>query len=251
MNSLNSGRVTYPVAYAEIAAVDTREAAAIIAGAAVRRQPLEVHLCNAYTLSLAQRDPRLLDALSRAHLNLPDGAPVAWLGRHVGTQGPVRGVDLVRETVRAGLPDRVSHYFYGGLGDVAQDAVARLQTDFPGLNVGGCEAPPLGEPDSSALDDLAVRLSDAKVQVIWVGLGTPLQDYVVPELARRTGSVVVPVGAAFDFLAGRVSEAPQLLHGTGLEWVYRLWREPRRLWRRYLLGNPRFIWAELRARRAR
>jgi N-acetylglucosaminyldiphosphoundecaprenol N-acetyl-beta-D-mannosaminyltransferase len=232
---------TYEVCGIPIAAVTVTQAAEEIVGAADGGRGMEAHLCNAYTLSLVSSDELLRAALLRADLNLPDGTPVAWFGRRFGVRGPVRGVDLVRDVARLGVRGNVRHYFYGGPEGVAAEAVRRLATDVPGCEIVGYESPPFRYPTDDDLNALADRLSSARANVAWVGLGTPRQDYVVPRLAQRTTAVVVPVGAAFDFLAGRSSEAPAPLHGTGAEWVYRLARDPRRLWRRYLLGNPRFI----------
>ena len=91
-----------------------------------------------------------------------------------------------------------------------------------------------------------MRIVDSGATIVWVGIGTPRQDYLVPRLGSRLDIVIVPVGAAFDFWSGRVPEAPAALHGSGVEWAYRLSREPRRLWRRYLFGNPRFVLAVAR-----
>lgn len=241
---------TYDVCGVPIAALTPRAAAEGVVEAAAARERLEVHLCNAYTLSLVDRDERLAAALQRAHLNLPDGTPVAWIGRKHGCTAPVRGPALVREVAALGAPLGIAHYFYGGAAGVAQALGERLSADVPGLVVAGAESPPFGEPTPDALDEAAARMTAAGSSVVWVGLGTPRQDYVVPLLADRLEAVVVPVGAAFDFLTGRVKEAPAVLHGSSLEWVHRLASDPRRLWRRYAVGNPRFLLSALRHMRA-
>lgn len=232
---------TYDVCGIGIAALTPAEAAATLVRAAADDQPFEVHLCNAYTLSLVDRDPRLAASLRRAHLNLPDGTPVAWLGRRLGIRRPVRGPGLVRAVAEAGAGAGARHYFYGGAAGVAQQLAEHLKVQVPEVEVVGWESPPFGEPSETDLDRAASRVRESGANLLWVGMGTPRQDYLVPPLAQRTGTVVVPVGAAFDFLTGRVKESPQALHNTGLEWVYRLATEPRRLWSRYLLGNPRFL----------
>lgn len=233
----------------DIAAVGLWEAAGAIVDAAVRRAPLQVHLCNAYTLSLVDRDRELRKALDTSDLNLPDGTPVAWLLRRAGADGPVRGPDLVPEVVKRGVATEVRHYFWGGADGVAERAAARVCESVPGALVAGCESPPFRDLTDEELSALADRLRASGANVLWVGLGTPRQDYVVPRLTERFDGPVVPVGAAFDFLAGTVPEAPPFLRGTGLEWMHRLASEPKRLWRRYLLGNPRFVAAALRHRR--
>jgi N-acetylglucosaminyldiphosphoundecaprenol N-acetyl-beta-D-mannosaminyltransferase len=201
----------------------------------------EVHLCNAFTLSLVDGDARLRHALGTAHLNFPDGAPVAWMGRRHGVVGPVRGPQLVRDVARLSAPHGIAHYFFGGAPGIAQQLADVLIHDYPGICVVGVESPPFGDQSVNELRAAGLRMADAGAAIVWVGLGTPRQDYVVPHLAQHSRAVVVPVGAAFDFLTSRVAEAPAFLHGTGLEWIHRLSHEPRRLWRRYLLGNPRFL----------
>jgi N-acetylglucosaminyldiphosphoundecaprenol N-acetyl-beta-D-mannosaminyltransferase len=237
---------TYDVCGISIAALTPRDAAITIVQAASQGRALEAHLCNAYTLSLVDRDPRLAGALRRAQLNLPDGTPVAWLGRPLGVREPVRGPGLVHAVAEIGAAAGVRHYFYGGAPGVAEELAERLRRQVSGLEVAGWESPPFGEPTEADLDRSAALITDSRANVVWVGMGTPRQDYLVPPLAERTAAVVVPVGAAFDFLTGRVKEAPESLHGTGLEWLYRLVAEPRRLWSRYLIGNPRFMRSAVR-----
>ena len=248
MTSLHAPR-TYDVCGVPIAAVTPQDAAEAIVAAAVAGTSYEAHLCNAYTLSLVGNDERLRNALTRAHLNLPDGTPVAWLGRRHGTTGSVRGPSLVLDVARAGVRHGVAHYLYGGAPGVADDMARELRRLAPGVTVVAAESPPYHALDDGELAALATRVRESGAGVVWVGIGTPKQDYLVPRLAEQVEAAVVPVGAAFDLVGGRVREAPAVLHGSGLEWIYRLCREPRRLWRRYLLGNPRFVVDAIRARR--
>jgi N-acetylglucosaminyldiphosphoundecaprenol N-acetyl-beta-D-mannosaminyltransferase len=240
--------LTYDVCGVAIAALRPASAAAMVVAAASIGASYQVHLCNAYTLSLVGRDSTLAQALSRADLNLPDGTPVAWLGRRRGTAGPVRGPSLVGDVVAQGVAAGIRHYFYGGAEGVADLVAARLARYAPGFVVVGTETPPYRELTDLELDQLAERIDASGASVVWIGIGTPRQDYLVPVLAARVKAVVVPVGAAFDFWSGRVAEAPALLHGSGIEWAYRLTREPARLWRRYFFGNPRFVWETARHR---
>lgn len=218
-----------------------KQAAETILEAAQARERLEVHLCNAYTLSLVDSDASLESALASAQLNLPDGSPVAWLGRQYGVREPVRGRSLASEVIERGRRCGLRHYLYGGAYGVAQEMAERLAAEHPGAAFVGMEAPPYRNVTDGELDELLDRIDATQADVVWIGLGTPKQDYLVPRLASRLGRPVVPIGAAFDFFAKRIGEAPSILHGTGFEWLYRLAREPRRLWRRYLIGNPRFL----------
>jgi N-acetylglucosaminyldiphosphoundecaprenol N-acetyl-beta-D-mannosaminyltransferase len=232
---------TYTLCGVPITAVTTQQAAEQIVRWAQDRQPATVHLCNTYTLSLLGNDSRLKEALLLSSMNLPDGAPVAYFGKKLGLRGPVRGPSLLREVAYAGLDVDCRHYFYGGAPGVAEQLAEALQGFAPGLSVAGVESPAFGVPTDSALAASGERMRRAGANVVWVGLGTPRQDYVVAALADASQAVVVPVGAAFDFLTGRIAEAPSFLHGSGFEWLHRLTREPRRLWRRYLFGGVRFL----------
>ena len=180
-------------------------------------------------------------------LNLPDGTPVAWMGRTQGVSGPVRGPGLVGAVATAGL-GLAHHYLWGGKDGVADGMADGLREAVPGVSIVGTETPPFAPLSDEDLFDLAVRVRASGANILWVGLGTPNQDYVVRRLAPLLEMPIVPVGAAFDFWSGAVSEAPTFLHGSGFEWIYRLSREPRRLWRRYLIGNPRFVVSALRHR---
>ena len=239
---------TYSVCRVPIADLDTATAASHIMKAAVTGTSYEVHLCNAYTLSLVDSDQALRQALLDGHLNLADGTPVAWLGRTTGDPGPVRGPGLVGAVAALGRGE-MRHYLYGGKEGVADGMAEGLRDTYPGVDIVGTETPPFTELSDQDLIDLAVRVRASGANILWVGLGTPRQDHVVHRLAPLLEMPIVPVGAAFDFWSGAVKEAPAFLHGSGLEWMYRLTREPRRLWRRYLLGNPRFLLSAWRHRR--
>jgi N-acetylglucosaminyldiphosphoundecaprenol N-acetyl-beta-D-mannosaminyltransferase len=238
---------TYPVCSVPIAVADTLTAAGRIVTDAVAGTSLQVHLCNAYTLSLVDRDPQLRSALLEADLNLADGTPVAWLGRQNGMTGPVRGARLVGEVARLGK-GLVHHYFYGGKEGVADRMAEELRRVVPSISVVGTETPPFRPLTDEDVDGLVERVRESGANLLWIGLGTPRQDYLVRRLADELAMPIVPVGAAFDFWSGEVSEAPAILHGSGLEWLHRLASEPRRLWHRYLVGNPRFLFAAWRHR---
>jgi N-acetylglucosaminyldiphosphoundecaprenol N-acetyl-beta-D-mannosaminyltransferase len=161
---------------------------------------------------------------------------------------PVRGAELMRKTLEEGQTHDLRHYLYGGIPGVADAVREQALALNPRLIITGTETPPFVEPTDTELIDLARRLRDTKTDIVWVGLGTPRQDYLVPRLAEMVKCPIIPVGAAFDFLSGRIAEAPSILHATGLEWLYRLMRDPRRLWKRYLFGNPIFLAEVLRER---
>ena len=187
-------------------------------------------------------DPGYNALMEAADLVTPDGMPLVWGLRLLGVPGASRvyGPDLTplvcEEAARRGVPVG----FYGGQDDVLDDLAAGLTTRYPGLRIAYRWSPPFraltAEEEAKVADDL-VR---SGTRVLFVGLGTPKQERWMAD-HKGLPMVMLGVGAAFDFLSGRKRQAPRALQGLGLEWLYRLVHEPRRLWRRYLYRNPRFV----------
>lgn len=242
-------------AHVPIAACHPKDAAtAVVRQAAEMRHPpgADVHLCNAYTLALADKDPAFAQMLRRAALNLPDGKAVVWANQlqYRSMRLPsarVYGPDLMLDVFEQGQPKRLKHYLLGGTPHVAQLLRQELRRRFPRAVIVGASTPPFRDlgPDEWEREACMIRASGA--QLVWVGLGTPKQDWACSALASDTAAVIVAVGAAFDFIAGEQRQAPRWMQRNGLEWLFRLVSEPRRLWRRYLFGNARFVRAVLRA----
>lgn len=202
-----------------------------------------VHLCNAYTLSLVTRDKDYRDAFRASALNLADGVPVLWFGKAIGHEeltGAVRGPTLMLDVMRSSVESDAAHYLYGANAETMAALVSKLTRLVPGIRIVGAESPPFRPLSSEEVADMKERIVSASPDFLWVGLGTPKQDLFIARYAAELGCVCLGVGAAFDFTAGTVREAPQWCRGTGLEWLYRLSQDPRRLWRRYLFGNARF-----------
>ena len=180
----------------------------------------------------------------QAGMCVPDGTPLAWVGWIYGYRNActIRGSDLMREQLKRSIERGYTHFFYGGKAGVPELLQQRLEAALPGLKIlGGFSPPfrPMTDHEESELRDLVARL---KPDIIWVGLSTPKQEkWMAAHIDRLATTVMIGVGAAFDFHAGLVAEAPLWVHNTGMEWAYRLLKEPRRLWRRYLRNNPRFV----------
>jgi N-acetylglucosaminyldiphosphoundecaprenol N-acetyl-beta-D-mannosaminyltransferase len=203
-----------------------------------------VHLCNAWTLALARRDPSLSAALNRGDLNLPDGTPLTWIGRRIGFSNMKRrvyGPDLMLATMRAGRRQGLRHYLYGSTPEVIEALQRRLIELVPGVNIVGGESPPFRALSAKEDGELIERLRQFQPDMVWVGLGTPHQDLFVDHFRYSLDATLVAVGAAFDFISGSKSQAPTWMQDRGLEWLFRLATEPRRLWRRYLIGNALFL----------
>ncbi len=233
-----------PFHFAGIRLLDTDLDAAVesIESAALRGHSQGLHLCNAYTLTLAMRRDDYRSMLEHQNaVNLPDGTPVAWfyrLSTHRPARGPVRGPSLMKATLDR---TRLRHFLLGGSPQVLRDLETVITNRFQRATIVGTLSPPFREPRPEDLDDFVRRIKESRADVVWVGLGTPRQDRVIAALVGRVDAVLVGVGAAFDFISGHKTEAPVALHSTGMEWAYRLAQEPRRLWRRYLIGNTMFI----------
>ncbi len=213
-------------------------------------QPAAVHLCNAYTLSLTSKDKDLEDALNRGDLNLPDGMPLVWIARRLGISIADRayGPDVMLETLDQGRHHGLRHYLYGSTPEVIQKLKSHLFNEYPGIDIVGAEPHPHRTLSDKEESDLVRRIIQAEASVVWVGLGTPLQDIFVDQFRERISTPLVAVGAAFDFHAGLKKQAPPLLQQAGLEWAFRLATEPRRLAKRYLVGNAIFLRAALSPR---
>jgi N-acetylglucosaminyldiphosphoundecaprenol N-acetyl-beta-D-mannosaminyltransferase len=215
---------------------------------------MHVHLLNAYSIALAERHPHYLASVSGDAVNLPDGKPIGWISlarRDTRPLQQIRGVQFFLRTFERGLEKGVRHFLLGSTPETLQLLESQLRFRYPHAEIVGSYSPPFRALNSDELleQDRMIRKSGA--EIVWVGLGTPKQDLEAARLARALPITAVAVGAAFDFVAGTVREAPAFVSRCGMEWAYRLLREPRRLWRRYLIGNVVFVRAVFSRARAR
>jgi len=192
----------------------------------------------------AQNDAAFKDILNGAWLNTCDGMPLVWLGKKaVGSWvDRVYGPDLMLEIFKATQDGKFSHFFYGGAPGVAEELKAKLEARFPGVRIVGTFCPPFRPLNEQEETALAAQVAEAKPDIMWIGLSTPKQERFMAEyLPKLDCTLMFGVGAAFDFHSGRVKQAPRWIQRSGLEWLYRMCSEPRRLWRRYCINNPLFI----------
>jgi N-acetylglucosaminyldiphosphoundecaprenol N-acetyl-beta-D-mannosaminyltransferase len=194
----------------------------------------------------SQRDPALLEIHNRSGLTTPDGMPMVWAGRRAGAHwmSRVYGPDLMLALCERAAVRGWRNYFYGGKPGVPDSLSAALRALFPGLIVVGIESPPFRsltpEEDAAVVE----RINAAAPDLLWIGLSTPKQErWMADHVGRVSAPAILGVGAAFDIHAGTLQQAPPWMREHGLEWLYRLYREPRRLWRRYLSTIPRFVFA--------
>jgi len=227
-----------------ISAITMQTALAVIDGWIARREPHYVCVATVHGVMECQRDPALRRIYNRSGLTTPDGMPLVWLSRLSGFPSVERvyGPDLLLALCEHGLDRGYRHFFYGGEPGVAEALAARLRARFPGLQIVGTYTPPF-RPLTPAEDAAVVAtINAAGPDIVWVGLSTPKQDrWMAEHVGRLTAPVLIGVGAAFDFHSGRKRQAPRWMQRSGLEWLFRLSQEPRRLWRRYLIYNPLFV----------
>jgi exopolysaccharide biosynthesis WecB/TagA/CpsF family protein len=197
----------------------------------------------------ARADARLTEVYNTSGLTVPDGMPLVWAGHRVGFEemDRVAGPDLL-ERVLAEAADRGwTQYFYGGAEGVAEELRERFQERHPALKVVGVECPPYRELTDAEDAETVARMNEARPDIVWIGLGAPKQErWMADHRDRLNATILIGVGAAFDFHTGRLDRAPYWMQRSGLEWSYRLYKEPRRLWKRYVLGIPRFLLGVLR-----
>ena len=198
-----------------------------------------------HTVMVAQEDAATMDAVLGADLVVPDGQPLVWALRALGHRlpGRVYGPDLMLRHCARAARDGTRVFLYGGRNQGALvQLTLNLRRRFPGLRVVGGISPPFRDLDDAELDELAAQINRSGAEVVWVGIGVPKQEKWMAAMRDRLHApVLVGVGAAFDFHAGLVPQAPSWMQSAGLEWAFRLVQEPRRLWRRYLRYNPRFV----------
>jgi N-acetylglucosaminyldiphosphoundecaprenol N-acetyl-beta-D-mannosaminyltransferase len=200
-----------------------------------------VCMANAHMLTLAATCPHLRAVLQGSLLTASDGRPLVWALRRRGhaEARQVRGPSLMPELCR--IAGNLPVYFYGGHGDIAGRAAQAMQALAPQLRLAGAEAAPM-LPERPGVDMAAVaRIRASGARIVFVGLGCPKQEHWMRAHAPLLDAVLIGVGQAFDIAAGNVAEAPAWMQRSGVEWLFRLSQEPRRLWRRYLFGNLQFL----------
>jgi exopolysaccharide biosynthesis WecB/TagA/CpsF family protein len=203
-----------------------------------------VAVTDMHSLMQAQHSASFKKILANADLVVPDGFPLVWLGRRKGfaLRRRVYGPELLERFCEETAAKGYRHFFYGGADGVAEDLAARLAARFAGLQIAGVSCPPFRILTQAEDDEAVSLINGTRADVVWVGLGAPKQErWMAEHQSRLDAPVLVGVGAAFDFHTGRVAQAPPWMREHSLEWLFRLLREPGRLWRRYLIYGTEFV----------
>jgi N-acetylglucosaminyldiphosphoundecaprenol N-acetyl-beta-D-mannosaminyltransferase len=203
--------------------------------------------CNVHTVMASREDPELRAALDAASINVPDGQPLVWAINALGYSlaGRVYGPELMSRACERAVSPGHRFYLYGGRNQGALVQLAlNLRQRYPGVKIVGGYSPPHRPLAGDETGAIADEINQSRADVVWAGIGVPKQEKWMAHMRPLLEApVLVGVGAAFDFHAGLVPQAPPWIQESGLEWAYRLAREPRRLWRRYLRYNPKFVGA--------
>jgi N-acetylglucosaminyldiphosphoundecaprenol N-acetyl-beta-D-mannosaminyltransferase len=217
----------------------------VVERALEQRRGAYVCLTNVHSTVESQRSEDLRAASETAFLSVPDGMPLAWILRHRGYRHTqkVTGIEYMPEVASAGLRHGVRHFMFGGRAGVAEAAARGLKMRVPETEIVGAYSPSDSPNKERELNVLRDQVREQRPHIMWVGLGAPKQEIWMSTVAGTLDvPIMVGVGAAFDFLGGTKRAAPRFISRLGLEWSFRLLAEPRRLWRRYLLGNSEFLW---------
>jgi N-acetylglucosaminyldiphosphoundecaprenol N-acetyl-beta-D-mannosaminyltransferase len=227
-----------------IAAVDYARAQEAILTAAHDRRPLSVSALAVHGLMTGALDPQQRYRLNQFDLLVPDGQPVRWALNWlygVGLRDRVYGPNLTLRVCERAAAEQLPVFFYGSTPEILNSFTEKLIARFPGLIVAGAEPSKFRRLSPIEKKEIADKIRSSGAAITFVGLGCPRQEVFVYEFSDLLDMPVLAVGAAFPFIAGLIPQAPKRMQDAGLEWLFRLWSEPARLWRRYLLLNPTFL----------
>jgi N-acetylglucosaminyldiphosphoundecaprenol N-acetyl-beta-D-mannosaminyltransferase len=243
--SISKAVARVPILGVNVSAITMDDALQAVAGWVSARAPHYVCVTPAHSVMECHDHPDLRAIYNASGLTTPDGMAIVWLLKWKGQKNVSRvyGPDLLLALCEYGVSRGYRHYFYGGAPGVAERLAGLLAKRFPGLCVAGIESPPFRPATDQEDLETIERIRSAQADVVWVGIGSPRQErWMADHLEKLAVPALIGVGAAFDFLSGTKKQAPRWIQRSGLEWFYRFLQEPRRLFRRYILGYPRFVW---------
>jgi N-acetylglucosaminyldiphosphoundecaprenol N-acetyl-beta-D-mannosaminyltransferase len=231
-----------------VSAINLETGTQLVLDAIKARKKGYITVTGVHGIMESQEDLEFRKILNHSFLCTPDGMPTVWIGKATGKKemDRVYGPDLMLEIMKRSPELGTRHFFFGGCDNVANELKDNLQSRFKGLQVVGTYEPPFRPLNTEEEVDLTEKIRESRPDIMWVGLSTPKQEkFMAQYLSKLEVQLMIGVGAAFDFHAGRVRQAPRFIQRSGLEWAYRIYREPKRLWKRYFRNNPRFVLAIL------
>ena len=227
-----------------VSAVNILMACGIIEGWIKEKKKAYICVAPVSTIVDCQKDQSYQNIVNKADMVTPDGMPTVWLGKLAGNKDIQRtyGPDLMLALCAQSEEKGYRHYIYGGTEKTCQLLENVLKSKFPRLQIVGKYSPPFHPAFVPETDSILNEINRLNPDILWIGLGSPKQDYWMNfHRPKLNVPVMLGVGAAFDFLSGAKKQAPRWMQQSGLEWFFRLCSEPRRLWKRYLIGNALFI----------
>ncbi len=246
--SMTSSAVAWPEKFdvlgVQVSATDYESAVASVIQAAQSSCGCVVSLHAVHPVVVASGDESLREKVNSFEMIGPDGQPVRWalnLLHRAGLKDRVYGPELMLRICAQAAACNLPIYLYGSTEPVLHDLQVKLRQHFPALRIGGVESPPFRQLTDEETDAVVQRILDSGAAMVFIGLGAPKQDEFAYMLRGRLDLPLICVGAAFDFHAGTKPMAPRWMQRRGLEWLFRLVQEPRRLWRRYFITNSLFV----------
>ena len=232
-----------------IAAIDMKTALDYIQQNIRELKGKYICVSNVHTTVMSYEDEEYRKIQNASALALPDGKPLSVVCRKRGFSGAdrVTGPDLMREIFECSEKSGYRHYFYGSTSETLKLLKEKVEKEYH-LTIVGLESPPFRKMTEEEDQSVIERINKAKADFVWVGLGAPKQERWMYEHKERVNSLMIGVGAGFDYFAGNIKRAPKWMQKCSLEWLYRLLQDPRRLFKRYLVTNSKFIWLILRGK---
>lgn len=211
------------------------------------RQELQgKYICfsNVHTTVLANQDSSFAEVENTSAVTFPDGMPIARELRKRGFMGAQRvaGPDFMNDIFRMSMDGKIKHYFYGSKEETLEKLKARLEKRYPGICIAGMYSPPFRQMSEEEDHEAVGRINASGADFIWIGLGAPKQEKWMYSHMGKLNGVMLGVGAGFDFYADTIQRAPAWIQRIGMEWLYRLFQDPKRLFKRYFTTNIVFLW---------
>lgn len=203
-----------------------------------------VCISNVHTTVMSKQNEFFKNITNESYLSTPDGVPLVWYAKLTGNKkiSRVAGPDLMDSLFKISEEKCYTHYFYGGSENTLEQLKKELENKYPRLKIVGMYSPPYRKLTPEEDNDIISIINKAKPNILWVGLGAPKQEFWMNDHKNRIkSSIMIGVGAGFDFFAGTIKRAPLWMQKSGLEWLFRLSQEPTRLWKRYFVTNSLFI----------
>ena len=220
------------------------EAAIYIKNAVKELKGQYICFSNVHTTVMAHDNPDYRAIQNGSAYTFPDGSPIARQQKRLGYMNAERvsGPDFMNAMFRGTMDGKISHYFYGSTEETIEKLRKGLEKNYPGINIKGMYSPPFRDLTPEEDAQTVQMLNDSGADIIWIGLGAPKQEKWMAAHKDKVNALMIGVGAGFNFYAGTVKRAPKWVQKAGMEWLYRLLQDPKRLWKRYFVTNIKYIW---------